>query len=216
MLFGPVPSGAMVMAGSATKFFGRGAARLFRSKTLARFVRHQDGSTVVEFGAVIAPFLGLLFAIIETSIVFFAGQTLETATADSARLIMTGQQQSSNAGKTAADSLADFKSKLCNINPDPNSPNPPLLKALFDCSKLIIDVRNYTTFSSADFSKPIDNNGNLINNAQYSPGGPGAIVVVRVMYPWPLWVSGLGFNLADMSGGNRLLVATATFRNEPY
>ena len=26
----------------------------------------------------------------------------------------------------------------------------------------------------------------------------------------------LGFNLADMSGGKRLIIATAAFRNEPY
>ena len=26
----------------------------------------------------------------------------------------------------------------------------------------------------------------------------------------------LGFNLADMAGGKRLIIATATFRNEPY
>jgi hypothetical protein len=29
-------------------------------------------------------------------------------------------------------------------------------------------------------------------------------------------VSLLGFNLADMSGGKRLIIATAAFRNEPY
>ena len=41
----------------------------------------------VEFGLVAVPFLGLTFAILETALVFFAGQTLETAVADSARLI---------------------------------------------------------------------------------------------------------------------------------
>ena len=206
------------MARRAMKFLGRSAARILPAKMLARFVRHEEGATAVEFGAVIGPFLALMFAIIETAIVFFAGQTLETATADSARLIMTGQQQSATAGKNAADSLADFKAKLCVDNADPTKPNPALLKALFDCSKLIIDVRNYSTFSNAsgDNSKPLDASGNLINNAQFSPGVQGSIVVVRVMYPWPLWVSALGLNLADMSGGRRLLVATATFRNEPY
>ncbi len=206
------------MARSAMKLLRRGAARLFRSKVLARFVRQQDGSTVVEFGAVIGPFLGLMFAIIETAIVFFAGQTLETAAGDAARLIMTGQQQTANAGKTAADSLADFKAKLCADNPDPTKPNPALLKALFDCSKLIIDVRSPSSFSDADFAKPVDGSQNLIDNAQYSPGAQGSIVVVRIMYPWPLYVAGgFGFlNLADLSGGRRLLVATSTFRNEPY
>jgi Flp pilus assembly protein TadG len=55
-----------------------------------RFVRQQDGSVAVEFSLVAIPFLGLTFAILETALVFFAGQTLETAVTDSARLIMTG------------------------------------------------------------------------------------------------------------------------------
>ena len=33
---------------------------------------------------------------------------------------------------------------------------------------------------------------------------------------WPVYVSLLGFNLQNMSGGKRLLAATAAFRNEPY
>ncbi len=65
-------------------------------------------------------------------------------------------------------------------------------------------------------SKPIDANGNLVQNFQYSPGGPGDIVVVRIMYQWPVYVSLLGLNLSDMSGGKRLLMATAAFRNEPF
>lgn len=203
------------MARSVIGLLGRSAARRLPLKTLRRFVRHEEGTTAIEFGAVIGPFLGLMFAIIETAIVFFAGQTLETAAADSARLIMTGQQQSASAGKNSTESLAEFKKKLCLETPDPTKPT--LLKAMFDCSKLIIDVRNPTSFSSADFSKPLDSSGKLVANAQYSPGGPGAIVVVRIMYPWPLWVSGYGFlGLSDMADGKRLLVATSTFRNEPY
>ena len=49
----------------------------------------------------------------------------------------------------------------------------------------------------------------------YSPGGVGDIEVVTLYYAWPIYVSLLGNNLADM-GNNRLLVATAVFRNEPY
>ena len=58
-----------------------------------RLIRRQDGAAAVEFGIVVAPFLALLFAIIETAVVFFAGQALETAVADSSRLILTGQAQ---------------------------------------------------------------------------------------------------------------------------
>jgi hypothetical protein len=37
------------------------------------------------------------------------------------------------------------------------------------------------------------------------------------MYKWPIVASLLGLNnLSNMSGSNRLLVATVAFRNEPY
>ena len=63
----------------------------------------------------------------------------------------------------------------------------------------------------------VDANGNLqTNNFGYLPGGPGDIVVVRLMYQWPVYVSLLGLNLSDLSGGKRLLMSTVAFRNEPY
>jgi Flp pilus assembly protein TadG len=67
--------------------------KLLRIRTVRRFAKGDDGIAAVEFGIVAAPFLALMFAIMETAIVFFASQTLETAVADSARLIMTGQAQ---------------------------------------------------------------------------------------------------------------------------
>ena len=175
------------------RFAALGAAR--------RLLLQQDGAAAVEFGLVAAPFLALVFAIMESAIVFFAGQALETAAADSARLIMTGQAQ------TQGFDQAKFKQAVCGK-----------IYGLFNCnSGLYIDVKNYTSFSSINTSKPIDSNGNLqTGNFGYQPGGPGDIVVVRLMYQWPVYVSLLGLNLSDMSGGKRLLVSTIAFRNEPY
>ena len=48
-----------------------------------------------------------MFAIMETALVFFAGQTLEAAVANSAPLIMTGQAQ------TAGFSQADSRPQVC-------------------------------------------------------------------------------------------------------
>ena len=173
---------------------------IFRIKTVRRFARGEDGGAAVEFGIVAAPFLALMFAIMETALFFFASQVLETAVADSARLIMTGQAQS------ASMTQAQFKTSVCSR-----------IAGLFDCvNNMQIDVKTYTNFSSVDNSKPLDANGNLMTNFGYAPGGPGQIVVVRLMYQWPVFASVLGFNLSDMSGSNRLIMATAAFRNEPY
>src|SRR5262245_36758872 len=83
------------------------ARRLATAGALRRLVRQQDGAVAVEFGLVAAPFLALVFAIMETAIIFFAGQALETAVADSSRLIMTGQAQS------AGFNAAAFKNAVC-------------------------------------------------------------------------------------------------------
>ena len=175
-------------------------ARLLRIKTVRRFARGDDGIAAVEFGIVAAPFLALMFAIMETAIVFFASQTLETAVADSARLIMTGQAQQSSFTQ------AQFKTAVC-----------AKILGLFDCAGGIkIDVKTYTSFSSISNAKPIDANGKLLTNFGYTPGNPGDIVVVRLMYEWPIYVSLLGFSLNDMAGNKRLIIATAAFRNEPY
>ncbi len=178
----------------------RRCVEALRERLCARFVKRQDGATTVEFAMVAVPFLALMFAIIETSLVFFAGQTLETAVADSARLVMTGQAQN------GAFNQAKFKEEVCKR-----------IHGLFNCaSGMMIDVRTYNNFAAINNSLPVDANGNLINNFAYSPGGPGDIVVVRLMYQWPVFVPTLGLDVSNMAGNKRLLVATAAFRNEPY
>jgi hypothetical protein len=50
------------------------------------------------------------------------------------------------------------------------------------------------------------------------PGGSPATVVVHGFYQWPLYVTGLGYNIANIngvSGSKRLLAATAAFHVEP-
>lgn len=171
---------------------------------LRRFRRSGRGSAAVEFALVAPIFFALLFAIIETAIVFFAGQVLETITQNSARLILTGQAQ------TAAYTQAQFKSLVV-------CPTGSLAWVLFDCTNgIYIDVQSYSSFSTVTINSQIDSNKNFINNMQYNPGGPGDIVVVRLFYKWPLFVTGLGYNIANLSGSMRLLTATAAFRNEPY
>jgi Flp pilus assembly protein TadG len=180
--------------------FSAGAKRILSGKIARRLVQREDGAAAVEFGLVAAPFLAMVFAIMETATIFFAGQTLETAVGDSARLIMTGQAQ------TQGFDAAQFKNQVCQR-----------VYGLFDCSGgMQVDVRTYSNFGGANPPNPLDANGNLVNNFVYQPGGPGDIVVVRLLYQWPVYVSLLGLNLSNMSGGMRLLIATQAFRNEPY
>jgi hypothetical protein len=88
---------------------------------------------------------------------------------------------------------------------------------LFDCDGgIFVDVKSYPAFSNVSISDPIDASKNFVPPNNYSPGGPGDIVVVRLFYKWPLIVTGLGYNISNLSGSQRLLSGTAAFRNEPY
>lgn len=171
-----------------------------KTNILRRFGRNRKGAAAVEFALVAPMFFAVLFAIIEMALVFFASQILETVTQDTSRLIMTGQAQN------AAFTQAQFKNAVC-----------AKLVTMFDCvNGVSIDVQSYPQFSSVDISDPIDAGKNFVPPNNYLPGGPGDIVVVRLFYKWPLYVTGLGFNIANVGTNQKLLTATAAFQNEPY
>lgn len=165
-----------------------------------RFRGNNRGSAAVEFALIAPLFFALLFAIIETGLIFFASQSLETAVQDSARMILTGQAQIAKFDKQG------FKQNVvC-----------PNVSALFDCANgVFVDVQRYSSgFGSVVISDPVTSAD--FRNTKYEPGCEGDIVVVRLFYRWPLFVTGLGYNLANLGGNERLLSATAAFKNEPY
>jgi Flp pilus assembly protein TadG len=169
-------------------------------KAVRGFAGNRKGNAAVQFAMIGVPFFMMLFAIIETALIFFAQQALETATQDTARLLFTGQAQ--NAGY----SQTDFKTALC-----------ARLASMFDCTNgIYVNVQSFASFANVTVTTPIDAGGNFVNNFGYSPGGSGSIVLVQTFYMWPLFVTGLGYNIANVNGHYRLLAATATFRNEPF
>src|SRR5713226_5519982 len=74
---------------------------------IRRFRRNSRGSAAVEFALVAPVFFALLFASMETGLMFFADQVLETGTEDSARLMYTHQAYDTGMDETA------FKTDLC-------------------------------------------------------------------------------------------------------
>ena len=182
----------------------RGSSSLFArgSRRLGRFCRDRSGASALEFALVAIPTILTLLAIFEVGIMYFATFNLESATAQGARLIRTGQAQSQNfdAGK--------FKTEVCKH-----------VTAPITCAGLRLDVRHYSSFGGAgsDLTNPLDGNGNLKSNFAYDPGVGGDVVVVRAFFEWPL-VAKLpkAISLGNMQNGDRLLVATAAFRNEPF
>jgi Flp pilus assembly protein TadG len=167
-----------------------------------RFGRDRAGASALEFAIVALPFTLLLLATFEVGVVYFANLSLENATSRGARLIRTGQAQGQGFD------AARFKSELC------KRITPPVT-----CSGLKLDVRSYDNFAgaAAGLTNPLDSNGNLKTNFSYDPGAGGDVVVVRAFYEWPLTARlPKVIAMSNMGNGDRLLVATAAFRNEPF
>ena len=180
----------------------------FFRNLLRRFRRDCRGVTAVEFALVAPVFFALLFAIIETALVFFASQMLETITQDSARLVLTGQAQGGSL------SQEDFKKQVCAHK----------LIFMFDCNGISVDVRSYAQSTLVKIPNQIGADSTFINNdMKYCPGQDGSIVVVRLFYQWPVIIIkmlnvgyNLEYNLSNLSGSKRLLSAVAVFKNEPF
>jgi Flp pilus assembly protein TadG len=180
-------------------------------KRLRRLPGDDRAATAVEFAMLAPPLIFLILASLQLSIIFFAGQYLQSLATLAARQIMTGQVQTATAGDTQTQAQTAFGTDVCN--------NAPTL--FFTCANFMIDVESASSYSAiqsstAPLTPTYDTNGNVTNTWAYSPGGPGDIVIVRVMYNWPVVAAPLLPGLADQSNGDRLLVATSVFKNEPY
>ena len=188
--------------GTGTTVFFRSFSRHRARRLLPALCADERGATILEFAFVAAPLMALLMAILVTSTVYFAQQGLETATEATARVLMTGTAQS------GSYSAAQFKQAACKAL-------PPYMT----CANLLIDVQSASSFSSISTAPPtitFDNNGNVTNSFSYSPGNAGDIVVIRLMYIWKVPTGPLGFNVATLGNGRRLLMATSVAKTEPF
>jgi Flp pilus assembly protein TadG len=185
-------------------------------KTIRQIACAIDGSALVEFAIVAPLFLALLIAILQISIVYIAQGMLETTAEAAARLILTGQAQTysgtSSTGATYTGmTQSDYTSAVCT-----------LLKAqspFMTCANLYIDVTTVSSYDSATTGLPTltyDSSGTISNSWNYTVGSQGSIVVLRVMYLFPLAGAPMGFSLGNISASKRLLLATSVFKTESY
>jgi len=171
-----------------------------------RFARDEKAATAVEFGILALPFFTVIFAIIETSVVFLAGQILDSAVNDSSRHIRTRQAQA------AGDTADDYRAAVCKG-----------LFGMFDCddhNRLRIRVSEVDSFGETEPMLPLacdedtgSCNWSLVE--AYDPGGASSIIMVEAYYKWPTIVNLPWFDLATLPDGTRLLAAVRIFRNEP-
>ncbi|WP_441490613.1 TadE/TadG family type IV pilus assembly protein [Bosea sp. 2RAB26] len=175
---------------------------------IKRFRSDEAGVTAVEFGFIGIPFLMLMFAILETALMFWTSQILEEAVSQTSRQLLTGEALTRYSGSAAAKTEA-FKRDLCN-----NAPG------LMNCDNLTIDVRTYTSFATARTgttgSNPVKGGALDTSGFGYADPQPSQILVVRAVLEYPVLVSSWNSALVNLGTDRRALIATTTFRTEPF
>lgn len=155
---------------------------------LKRFRRNENGSAAVEFALVAMPFIGLLVAIVELGIFFFASRVFEDGVFNASRQLMTQRLP-------AASICSAFRTEIANNFPTWLNP-----------ANIVLSVNAGSNFSG----------GATVNLAGpgCSFGSPGQVVTVTATYPYPF----RGFRIAMggtlWGSGTNLTVSTA-FRVEP-
>jgi len=163
-----------------------------------RFCRARHGATAVEFALIAPAFLATFLALFQTCVFLFAQMALQDAAQEAARYFLTGQAQKGNWTNT------QVISKVCPA-------------VLFNCGNLYIVVQNSNSFSGASTTPPpMYSNGQPITNYAYAPGNPGEVMVVQLVYAWPVISGPLGYLISNLPNSSAEMMGVSAFRVEPY
>lgn len=176
-------------------------------RLMQRFLRADDGVTVVEFAVVGPLFFAIIGATIETALAFFAGYALDAAVIDTSRLIRTGQPN--YISNTSAD---NYRAAMCGQ-----------LYGIFDCEELRISVQGIGSFRDFTTTFPLEDDTGSWNFTQnYRGSGSGGsidggeYVMIEAYYKWPTFFNIPGLNAGQTADGKRLLAAAHVLRTEPF
>jgi Flp pilus assembly protein TadG len=173
--------------------FRRPGARLARA--LRRLASDQSAVAAVEF-ATISPFLiAIVMVSVMTGVIFMARSQLDSATQTGARAVMVG----------TATTSAQLRTAMCGA-----------IGGFFNCSSLLINLNTYNSLSAMSTSTPTltyNGTGAVSNSWNANFGSAGSIMVLQVMYQFPMIGTSL-FNFATQANGTDLLISTAVFINE--
>jgi Flp pilus assembly protein TadG len=185
--------------------------------------KDEQGTTAVEFGLIIVPFIMLLLGIMSVCLYFFTTLYTENAVWAASRDLRTGALQNGTGlygpqnGNNLTDpqKLEELKKSFCSRTPD----------SATCLSRIRMMVTVFTagqTIAPPSCRDPSDNSKMktiTAANGQFDPGDANEVVMVTACFPWTLGAS-LPFlpmgNVTDGGASAYLVQASALFRNEPY
>jgi Flp pilus assembly protein TadG len=174
----------------------------------------------VEFAMVSVPLLGLISAIFETGLVYFKSQQLQLVTQNASRAVLTH-----SAANMTYQTFID--THVCTWQSS-GTVAPGTLSKMFDCSKLMVDIRSPANWGAANTSNDFYTSPNSLGSTITMPAA-NSIAVVRIAYPLSAIASILtggilkGMTLGRLTQGQvsyngswtHMLLGVYAFRVEP-
>ncbi len=171
-----------------------------------RFVRNEDGSTVIEYGMLALPFTLLIFAILESCISFAGQQLLANSTDRVARMLRTGQIKAAEMTETR------LRSEIC---------GDISVIVASGCPGLEVDLREFPSFAAAaaetiKYTGSGENRDIDTTGFDVKPGKSLSKNMLRVFYRWPIMTDIMRKRISTLKGGTTLHFASVTWQNEPF
>lgn len=164
-------------------------------RSAKNIARREEGATAIEFALLAFPFFALIGAILETGMFLLGSQVFDSAVDDASRAILVGDAKSYNA--------ADFRNEICQHT-----------FGLINCPDIKLRTRPIGSFSAANTSPPVDENGDWILNEKFDPGNSRQVILVEAYYKWNTF---LGFDFGFSKYGSATIISAArVFMNEPF
>jgi hypothetical protein len=152
--------------------------------------KREDGATAVEFALVALPFFGLVFAILELAIFFFASRYLEDAVFNMSRKLLTQRVNPASACSAVTNEIAS------------------MFGGWLDPAKVVVSFSAPASFAAGGGAVALG--GGACNGLVT----PGQVVIVSASYPYPF--TGFRFVAGAASMGKDMqLTARTAFRIEP-
>jgi Flp pilus assembly protein TadG len=152
------------------------------------FLADVKGTTAIEFAMISVPFFGLIGAIFETGAAYFRTAQLQLATETASRAVLT---HSTAAGITYQQFI---NNNVCTWQTT-GTVKPGTLSRMFDCSKVLVDIRSPANWGAADTGNSFYTSPNTGSTVINMPAA-GQIAIVRIVYPMTV--------LTGMFGGSNI------------
>ncbi len=183
-------------------------------RTLSAWLGDRRGATAVEFAIVGAPFLFMIFAIIQLALYFMVQVTLDNATSIAARELRTGQVVADGVSDTAGEATF-MQNAVCANMSWLSSQCGSGVTTPSGLQYLVIDVRPLGTYASTPGTPTLNSGGTKPADTCFYSGSAGAAVEMRAYYRWQMVIPELMTSLQTFSGGVAELKSAEVFQVEP-